>query len=142
VHGTLDKREPRPALSREDRGLKRKHVVPDKNRTDENCHESCEVQRGWELSRAATARAGLRKNSRAAKKYRAGRHWLTGELIREQGKKIRHRNRLQVNATAPGEKWVLCKEMMLGRVLIEKKIVKDQEYRWRKPTEGKKMKSD
>jgi hypothetical protein len=78
--------------------------VPDKNRTDENCHESCEVQRGWELSRAATARAGLRKNSRAAKKYRAGRHWLTGELIREQGKKIRHRNRLQVNATAPGEK--------------------------------------
>jgi hypothetical protein len=32
--------------------------------------------------------------------------------------------------------------MMLGRVLIEKKIAKDQEYRWRKPTEGKKMKSD
>jgi hypothetical protein len=27
--------------------------------------------------------------------------------------------------------------MMLGRVLIEKKIAKDQEYRWRKPTEGK-----
>jgi hypothetical protein len=35
--GTLDKREPIPALGREDRGLKRKHVVPDKNRTDENC---------------------------------------------------------------------------------------------------------
>jgi hypothetical protein len=54
----LDKWEPRPALGSEDHSLKWEHVVPDKNRTDENCHESCEVRRGWELNQAAERRLG------------------------------------------------------------------------------------